>query len=67
MGMDTYTIRVMHCPVCNHEASHRAVSAFPSALCHRCKGVKLSQFLDYKARDFMMIETVRAQIEHGYK
>lgn len=49
MGMDTYIIRVMHCPVCDHQASHRAVSAFPDALCHRCKGVKLSRFLDYRA------------------
>lgn len=48
MGMDTYTIRVMHCPVCDHQASHRAVIGFPGALCHRCKGVKLSRFIDYK-------------------
>lgn len=49
MGMDTYEIRVMHCPICDHKASHRVVAAFPDTLCQRCRGVELARFLDYRA------------------
>lgn len=46
MSMDTYKLRVMHCPLCEHQASHRAVSAFPAIPCPKCKGIPLGQYVD---------------------
>lgn len=46
--MDTYKLRVMHCPICEAQATHRAVSAFPATSCPKCHGTTLGQYMDGK-------------------
>lgn len=41
---DTYHLRVLHCPVCGDEATHRAVLHIPYAPCPRCNGAKYHEF-----------------------
>ena len=62
MGMDTYKLRVMHCPVCDHQASHRAVSAFPDVPCPKCKGARLACFMDGMTRFDVAWQAARRDI-----
>jgi len=41
---DTYQLKVMHCPVCGYQCSHRAMVARSRDLCPRCYGAPLMSF-----------------------